>query len=470
MNQPAWLAAAWAEFSVRETPGSASSSAVLSYYRDAGRGDVRDDAVPWCAAFLGAMLKRGGFAGTGSLLARSYLNWGDRIEAAKVGAVAVLIRGSDPGAGHVGFVVGLAGGKVFLLGGNQSDAVTVEAFDVGRVLGYRWPSRTARPDDAPDDAPDDETTPGTNASGIFERALRHVLEMEGGYSDDPYDPGGPTNRGITLAVFAAWQGVTLDATNRARLIDDLKRIADDTVAAIYGKRYWVPARCADLPGALALMHFDASVNHGVGAACRMLQQALGVTIDGEIGPETLGAAGAHDALVSIDRYAEIRRARYRALPHFWRFGRGWLRRVDATRAAALALDSANTDSNLTAKGQIEMTSDDKTGDYKIPRPGEVPGQPMAGDVEAAPAPIGNGKWWGHSKTVWGTLITAAMTVLPVIGPLIGLNLPADVIQQLGEQALVVVQALGGLFGVVLALYGRSQSSQPIVRRDVRVRV
>ena len=457
MNQPAWLAAAWAEFSVREKLGSGSSSAVLSYYRDAGRGDVRDDAVPWCAAFLGAMLKRGGFAGTGSLLARSYLNWGEGIEAATAGAVAVLTRGNDPGAGHVGFVVGTAGGKVFLLGGNQSDAVTVEAFDAGRVLGYRWPVLTARPDDTPDD----DSTPDTPASGIFERALRHVLEMEGGFSDDMYDPGGPTNRGITLAVFAKWQGVTLDAANRARLIDDLKRIPDATVAAIYDKRYWLPARCDGLPGPIALMHFDASVNHGVGGASRMLQQALGVGVDGEIGPETLGAAGAHDAIVSIDRYADIRRARYRALPHFWRFGRGWLRRVDATRAAALALEASNTNSNLTAKGQTEMTDD-----YKMPRPGEVPGQPMAGD-----APVtSSGKWWGHSKTVWGTLITAAMTVLPVIGPLIGLNLPAEVIQQIGEQALVAVQALGGLFGVVLALYGRAQASQPIVRRDVKVRV
>jgi uncharacterized protein (TIGR02594 family) len=476
MNQPSWLAAAWAEFSVRETPGSASSSAVLSYYRDAGRSDVRDDAVPWCAAFLGAMLKRGGFAGTGSLLARSYLNWGDRIEAAKVGAVAVLTRGSDAGAGHVGFVVGAAGGKVFLLGGNQSDAVTVEAFDTARVLGYRWPDGEARgqtPDKENCDQGGDIVvrglTPRANPPGDdanFEVSLRHVLEIEGGYSDDPYDPGGPTNRGITLAVFANWHGVTLDAHNRARLIDDLKRIADDTVAAIYRKRYWVPARCADLPGALALMHFDASVNHGVGAASRMLQQALSVSIDGEIGPETLGAAGRQNATAAVDRYADIRRARYRALPHFWRFGRGWLRRVDATRAAALALEAPITNPNLTAKGQSQMTAKDKTGDYKIPRPGEVPGQPMAGDVDT----VTPGKWWGHSKTVWGTLITAAMTVLPVLGPLIGLNLPADVIQQLGEQALVAVQALGGLFGVVLALYGRTQASAPLVRRDVKVRV
>ena len=45
---------------------------------------------------------------------------------------------------------------------------------------------------------------------LFTAALEHVLEMEGGFTDDPHDPGGPTNRGITLKVFAAWKGVRLD--------------------------------------------------------------------------------------------------------------------------------------------------------------------------------------------------------------------------------------------------------------------
>ena len=83
---------------------------------------------------------------------------------------------------------------------------------------------------------------------------------------------------------------------------------------------------------LALMHFDAAVNHGVGAAIRMLQRVAKVAIDGEIGSETLSAIGARSLVDLIDDYAEIRRARYRALPHFWRFGRGWLKRVDATLA------------------------------------------------------------------------------------------------------------------------------------------
>jgi uncharacterized protein (TIGR02594 family) len=99
MDQPAWLAAAWAEFGVREIPGKDDAPEILRYFREAGDTNAEADATPWCAAFLGSMLKRGGQAGTGSLLARSYLAWGDALDTPRLGAVAVLSRGDDPNAG-----------------------------------------------------------------------------------------------------------------------------------------------------------------------------------------------------------------------------------------------------------------------------------------------------------------------------------------------------------------------------------
>ena len=110
---------------------------------------------------------------------------------------------------------------------------------------------------------------------VFEAALAHVLELEG------------------------------------RDADDLK-----TVRQIFLTRFWAPAHCAALPPPAALMHFDAAVNHGVGAAARMLQEAAGATIDGEIGPETLTAVRAMPVRELLERYAGIRRQRYRSLSHF----------------------------------------------------------------------------------------------------------------------------------------------------------
>lgn len=437
MNQPRWLAAAWAEFGVREIEGGRDSADVLSYYKEAGHPAIQHDEITWCAAFAGAMLRRAGIAGRGSLLARSYLRWGVAIETPRAGAIAVLERGTDPGAGHVGFFVGAAGKRIFLLGGNQGGAVSVQAFDTNRVLGYRWPDNQL------------QTQIGPAGAGNFDRALKHVLAMEGGFTDDPHDPGGPTNKGITLEVFARWKSVTVEATSRARLVEDLKRIPDDVVRAIYEARYWRPGRCQELPAQISLFHFDACVNHGVTGAARLLQAALGVASDGEIGPKTLAAVKQRATSEVLDAYAEVRRARYRSLPHFWRFGRGWLARVEKTLAAARAETSTATIlENEAAKGTDDMMQD-PTKTVTMPE---------------------TGKWWVESKTIWGALITAAAAVVPVLGPLIGINLPGEVIRQAGEQLFSAAQVLGALLGTLLTIYGRVSAVERLTRRVVNVKL
>ena len=359
-------------------------------------------------------------------MARSYLDWGVPIANAKLGAVAVLSRGSDPGQGHVGFVVGAAKDQLFLLGGNQKDAVTVQSFPTGRLLGLRWPS-TAEGAGQNDD--------------LFEAALAHVLEMEGGWTNDPYDPGGPTNLGITLSVFAAWKGLTLTDANRQALMEELKRLDAAAVRPIYRERYWNPSRAGDLPAALAVMHFDAAVNHGVSGAARMLQQALGVSVDGKIGPQTLAAAHGQPVAEVIDRYADIRRARYRSLSHFWRFGRGWLRRVDRTVLAARQIASTGT---------------------KISQQLQAGARPMSQTGQTSQT----SKWWGHSITIWGAIITAASTVLPTIGPLFGIDITPDLVQEFGDQVILVVQAIGGLIGIIMTIYGRTRATASLERKQV----
>jgi lysozyme family protein len=267
--------------------------------------------------------------------------------------------------------------------------------------------------------------------------------MEGGWSDDPYDPGGPTNYGVTLATFAAHRGVALDAANIAAVKAALRVIAPDEVRTIYRDRYWVTSRCVALPPALAVMHFDAAVNHGVGGAARLLQQALGVAIDGEIGDETLAAARALDPLAVADRYADLRRARYRSLGHFWRFGRGWLARVDKTQVAARAAHRSN--SRFSKEPQMS------------------PVQPLPSTL---PAP----KWWGHSLTIWGAIVTTLATVLPALGPVIGIDISGEMVRELGDQLARAVQAVGGLVGIAMTVYGRFRATRPLERRDVQMRV
>lgn len=421
-----WLTHAWTDLGLAAIPGPATEPRVTAYYADAGHIEVTGDDVAWCAAFVGACLKRAGLPNTRSLLARSYLSYGTILSDARPGAIAIFSRGSDPALGHVAFVVGETSDALIVLGGNQSNAISVIAMPRDRLLGLRWPP-TAAPQ------------PQSSADPAFERAFAHVLKMEGGYTNDPIDPGGPTNLGITLADLARFRGVPANAD----LTASIKALTPTDVAPIYHAFYWAPSEAPKLPPALALFHFDSAVNHGVRTAARMLQQALAVDIDGEIGPLTLAAATTCDPAATLTAYAEIRRARYRTLSTFWRFGRGWLARVDATYAAAQPL-----------------LAETVTPTRKEPRMSET----------ATATPAASPKWWGQSLTFWGTLITTLATVLPVVGPLIGLEISADAVQQLGDGVVRIAQALAGVIGIALTIYGRSRASQPLVRRDFLVKL
>lgn len=137
MSQP-WMDAAWSNIGVRETKGKESTAAIIAMFAKSGHPEITSDDVPWCAAFVGGCLKDAGLEGTGKLLARSYLEYGTKLDEPKVGCIVVLKRGAPP-AGHVGFLTGWGDGYVRVLGGNQSDAVNEARFKESDVLGYRWP-------------------------------------------------------------------------------------------------------------------------------------------------------------------------------------------------------------------------------------------------------------------------------------------------------------------------------------------
>lgn len=115
-----------------------SNPKVIAYYADAGHSEVKDDAVAWCAAFVGAMLKRAGMKNTGSLAARSYLDWGIAVplSEAKEGDIVIFKRGNSSWQGHVGFYVSHNDSGIKVLGGNQKDSVNVQNIS-SQLLGVR---------------------------------------------------------------------------------------------------------------------------------------------------------------------------------------------------------------------------------------------------------------------------------------------------------------------------------------------
>jgi uncharacterized protein (TIGR02594 family) len=133
-----WFDLAMTQIGVKETAGDASNPAVLKYYTDAQASWAKEDSIPWCAAFVGAMLAETGYKPSGSLIARSYLDWGTALDKPRKGCIVVMKRGAPP-AGHVAFAEDWSAGNITLLGGNQGDAVSVKTFSRANVIGYRWP-------------------------------------------------------------------------------------------------------------------------------------------------------------------------------------------------------------------------------------------------------------------------------------------------------------------------------------------
>lgn len=172
-------------------------------------------------------------------------------------------------------------------------------------------------------------------SARFEKALDFLYPAEG--EDHHYEPlGGVTAFGITLK-FAAGVG-DLNGDGRPDLdIDgdgdvdaqDLYKLQRDDASFIYRRILWEPLRCEEMPFAIGLILFDAAVNQGRGPAVTMLQSALGVKVDGQLGPITLRAANAPGAVVTAIKFTRNRVRRYLNTKGFEANGLGWVNRAFA---------------------------------------------------------------------------------------------------------------------------------------------
>jgi lysozyme family protein len=162
----------------------------------------------------------------------------------------------------------------------------------------------------------------------FAQSLALVLQHEGGFVNDPRDPGGATNQGVTQAVYDDWRAGEGLAQRSVRQINGYE------IGAIYRRRYWNTCRCDDLPAGLDYCIFDFAVNSGANRASRYLQRAVGAVEDGQIGPVTLATVASKPAAALIDTVCAWRLNFLRQLQTFDRFGHGWTTRVEDVRAKA----------------------------------------------------------------------------------------------------------------------------------------
>lgn len=150
----------------------------------------------------------------------------------------------------------------------------------------------------------------------FDEAFNHLLGHEGGYSNHPDDPGGETNWGVTKVVARqhGYEGL-------------MKDMPVGVAKAVYRKSYWDAVQADNLPPAIRYAVFDAAVNSGVGTSVRWLQQSVGATPDGVLGPKTLAAINEVNPDGLLRRMLAKRLTAMTSMSGWPSFSKGWARRV-----------------------------------------------------------------------------------------------------------------------------------------------
>lgn len=144
--------------------------------------------------------------------------------------------------------------------------------------------------------------------------LKELLKSEGGYTNDPRDPGGPTNFGITLTDYRKY-------INPRGTAEDVRNMTVDQAKAIYKTKYWDALNCDNLPSGVDYTVFDYGVNSGLGRPKRDLVQFASIK----------------DPVQLINAINDERLAFLKRLKTWDTFGRGWGPRVERVRKSSLQL-------------------------------------------------------------------------------------------------------------------------------------
>lgn len=168
----------------------------------------------------------------------------------------------------------------------------------------------------------------------FDKAHKFTAKWEGGYVENPNDPGGATKYGISLR-FLKQQGLDIGDVDGDGDIDvaDINALTPEATARIMKGEFWDKMGLDDIKPRCAMVVYDTAVNMGPSYARKMAQKALGVTADGIWGQVTKAALRVCDDKKTAIAMCHIRRARYHEIVQknadLGVFLKGWLRRVDS---------------------------------------------------------------------------------------------------------------------------------------------
>jgi lysozyme family protein len=163
----------------------------------------------------------------------------------------------------------------------------------------------------------------------WDQSFEYLLQSEGGFVNDPNDPGGMTNLGVTKA---AWEMYV----QRQATIDEMKTLTPDDVEPFYKRLFWDKVWGDKQFTGVDYLLFDCAVNTGVAQCVLFLQRAVGAQPDGQLGPLTYAATITHDPKDLIEQLSQQKINFYKGLNNP-KYEKGWLARVAHVKDAALIM-------------------------------------------------------------------------------------------------------------------------------------
>jgi len=216
------------------------------------------------------------------------------------------------------------------------------------------------------------------AAWTYDEALRRLLVSEGGYTNHPSDPGGPTNFGITIYDYRKYVKPNATAADvRAMTVSEAK--------AIYRKRYWDAQRCDELPAGVDYSVFDYGVNSGIGRSGKVLRRIVGLPdTTHAVTDEVLRAIARRDPKAIVIAINDERLAFLKRLKTWPVFGKGWGARVAGVRAVSLRMTSEKVPSPSIVPDAVSIP-----GKGVVPAPTAVK-KVIVGGGTGAPVVAGSG--------------------------------------------------------------------------------
>lgn len=402
---PLHLVAAYQLRDMREVPGIERDPKITIAMHMAGHMTIEDDQdYSWVAPFVHHVLLRAGHTmGFGR-------NVAELLEQSPLSPVSDAPRVGDIAlfGDQIGFVIELFDDSVRVLFGDLADAsgryaVGAETKQTSTGLYYRLTEKTQIP----------------------------VLPTV-------------TLNNNRVATWAGLPGAIDETTRKHYCFGDL----------------WIGSNADLLPAGTDYLHYLVAAKHGKTAAAFALQQAVGAYADGHIGPRTLEKVALADAEKLLHRYAD----QYAALEAGAAAVNGAKNGVTNEDLAAAAKQIQR---DVNAAEELLKASDEhgKPRIFETTSGGETSKRPdMQGEVITATPP----KWWAKSKTVWGAIVSAVAVLGPVLFPALqslGVPIDASVFAAIDAFVQTGFQAIAGLIGAGLTVWGRLDAKSPLRRSD-----